>query len=72
MCRRPRRIVIIIVAKGGEEGLKKGVVVVLRVTKNDDFDERVGFGTTGIGNMHHLYNGLNKYNNNDNFDNKRR
>ena len=72
MCRRPRRIIIIIVAKGGEEGLKKGVVVV-RVTKsrlpfddhhhpvvndvNDDFDER-GFGTTGIGNMHHLkYNG---------------
>ena len=67
MCRRPRRIIII--AKGGEEGLKKGVVVV-RVTKsrlpfddhhpvndvNDDFDER-GFGT-GIGNMHHLkYNG---------------
>ena len=58
MCRRPRRIIIIIVAKGGEEGLKKGVVVVVRVTKNDDFDERVGFGTTGIGNMHHLkYNG---------------
>ena len=69
MCRRPRRIVIIIVAKGGEEGLKKGVVVVVRVTKSrlpfddhpvvhdvvhDDFDERVGFGTTGIGNMHHL------------------
>ena len=66
MCRRPRRIIII--AKGGEEGLKKGVVV--RVTKSrlpfddhhpvnddDDFDER-GFGTTGIGNMHHLkYNG---------------
>ncbi len=57
MCRRPRRIIIIII---GEEGLKKGVVVVVvRVTKNDDFDERVGFGTTGgIGNMHHLkYNG---------------
>ena len=66
MCRRPRRIIIII-AKGGEEGLKKGVVVV-RVTKSrlpfddhpvnddDDFDERGG--TTGIGNMHHLkYNG---------------
>ena len=71
MCRRPRRIIIIII---GEEGLKKGVVVVVRVTKsrlpfddhhhpvvndvvNDDFDER-GFGTTGIGNMHHLkYNG---------------
>ena len=51
MCRRPRRIIIIII---GEEGLKKGVVVVVRVTKNDDFDERVGFGTTGIGNMHHL------------------
>ena len=65
MCRRPRRIIIII----GEEGLKKGVVVVVRVTKSrlpfddhpvvhdvvhDDFDERVGFGTTGIGNMHHL------------------
>ena len=74
MCRRPRRIicVIITIAKGGFEGLKKGVVVV-RVTKSrllpfddhhhpvnddddDDFDERGG--NTGIGNMHHLkYNG---------------
>ena len=68
MCRRPRRIIIIIII--GEEGLKKGVVVVVRVTKSrlpfddhpvvhdvvhDDFNERVGFGTTGgIGNMHHL------------------
>ena len=72
MCRRPRRIIIIIAKGGGLEGLKKGVVVVVVarvVTKsrcfpfddhhpvvndvNDDFDER-GFGTTGIGNMHHL------------------